>query len=102
MVETDATQAEFDQKYDGVTDTSWADVAFETSLMQRHSLGFQGGNEEAIFSLLLIADQDGMDAGDADVYHRLTGQINADYKIKKWLSWRDYILEKWDSRSGES
>jgi len=95
------TQAEFDQKYDGVTDTNWADVAFETSLMQRHSLGFQGGNErDNFFASINYLDQNGIVAGDADVYHRLTGQINADYKIKKWLRIGvTTSLEKWDSRS---
>ncbi|NLD82198.1 MAG: TonB-dependent receptor plug domain-containing protein, partial [Smithella sp.] len=95
------TQAEFDQKYDGVTDTNWANVAFETSLMQRHSLGFQGGGEKgSFFASINYLDQNGIVAGDADVYHRLTGQVNADYKIKKWLRvGMTSSIEKWDTRS---
>jgi hypothetical protein len=69
-----------------LTDTNWANVAFETSLMQRHSLVFQGGNEKgSFFASINYLDQKRNRCRDADVYHRLTGQVNADYKIKKWL-----------------
>ncbi len=92
------TQQEFDLKYDGKTDTNWADVAFETSVSQRHSIGFQGGNEKgSLFTSLNYLSQDGIVVGDKDVYNRLSAQVNADYKIKKWLKiGMTASLEKWD------
>jgi TonB-linked SusC/RagA family outer membrane protein len=38
--------------------------------------------------------------GDKDVYHRLTGMINADYKIKPWMKvGTTTTFEKWDSKA---
>lgn len=73
--------------YDGVTDTYWADYMFETGTMPRHTFGFEGGNERGnLFVSLTTLDNDGIISGEKDVYKRLTGQINADYKIKDWLN----------------
>jgi TonB-linked SusC/RagA family outer membrane protein len=75
-----------DFDYDGVTDTYWADHMFETGQMSRHTIGFEGGNDRGSFYVSLgKISSDGIVASNKDVYDRLTGQINADYKIKDWL-----------------
>lgn len=71
--------------YDGVTDTYWPDYMFERGKMQRHTVGFQGGNERGnLYVSLTSMDNNGIITGDKDIYKRLTGQVNADYKIKSW------------------
>jgi len=73
--------------WDGVTDTNWADVLYGKGITQNHTLGFQGGNDRGNYYLSLNwNDQNGMARGDKDTYKRLTAQLNADYKIKKWLT----------------
>jgi TonB-dependent starch-binding outer membrane protein SusC len=80
-----STDADFD--YDGVTDTNWGDLMFETGSLQRHTVGFQGGNDRGnLYVSLNSINNDGIITGDKDSYKRLTGQINADYKIKDWLT----------------
>lgn len=72
--------------YDG-TDTDWFDVTFGTSLAQKHALTFQGSNNKGKFFMALnYLDNNGIVKGDKDRYKRLTLQINADYKIKDWLT----------------
>ena len=76
-----------DFQYDGVTDTNWGDLMFETGSMPRYTIGFQGGNEKGnIYVSLNSLKSDGIITGDKDSYKRLTGQINADYKVKSWLT----------------
>jgi TonB-linked SusC/RagA family outer membrane protein len=76
----------FNLNWDGVTNTDWTDVAFENSSMMRHNLTFQGGNESgALYLSLSSLDNDGMVVGNSDTYNRLTGMINASWKIKPWL-----------------
>jgi len=73
--------------WDGVTDTNWADVLYDKGISQSHTVGFQGGNDRGNYYLSLnYTHQDGMARGDKDYYKRLTAQINADYKIKKWFT----------------
>ncbi|MDR2802563.1 MAG: TonB-dependent receptor, partial [Prevotellaceae bacterium] len=86
------------EKWDGVTNTSWPDVTFETAQMQRHHLAFQGGNTRGSYYLALsYLDNDGIVKGDKDVYKRLTATINADYKIKDWLKvGSNNQIEKYD------
>ncbi len=73
--------------YDGKTDTNWADALFGTSWTKRHTVGVQGSNDKGKFYVSLSNfDNDGIVRGDKDYYKRLTAQINAEYKIKKWLS----------------
>ena len=80
------SQSRIDQYYDGTTDTNWADVAFENGAMQRHSLSFQGGNEKSsIYGSLSYLSNDGPVIGQQDKNNRLTGTVNAEYKIKPWL-----------------
>ena len=79
-------QSRIDDYYDGTTDTDWADVAFENGAMQRHSLSFQGANEKsAIYGSFSYLSNDGPIIGDQDKNERLTGTVNAEYKIKPWL-----------------
>ncbi len=80
------TQSEVDEFWDGETSTKWTDVAFDKGIIDRHTVGFQGGNENGNFFLSLSSfNNDGIVTGNKDVYKRLNAQINADYKIKDWL-----------------
>lgn len=95
------TPNEVNTLWDGVTHTNWADVAFEKSLMQRHNLGFQGGNEKGTYFVgLSYLDQDGIVVGNQDVYTRVSGMINGDYRIRPWLKvGTTNTLEKWSSQA---
>jgi len=74
------------KNWDGVTNTSWIDEAFETGHMQRHNISFTNGNERGNYYLSLsYMDNNGIVGGSADKYQRLTAAINAEYDIKKWL-----------------
>ena len=71
--------------WDG-TDTDWLDVAFENSLMQKHNVAFTGGSDKGNYYLsLTYLDNNGIVAGDADHYSRMTATINSEYEIKPWL-----------------
>ncbi len=79
-----ATREQFE--YDGHTDMYWPDYMFETGHMERHTVGFQGGNDRGnLYVSLTSLKNNGIITGDKDVYNRLTGQINADYKINNWI-----------------
>ncbi len=95
------TASEISAVWDGKTDTDWADIAFETSIMQKHNLSFQGGNERGSYNLSMsYLDQNGIVKGDADVYSRMTAMFNADYNIKSWLKiGTTSILERWKTKS---
>lgn len=86
---TEAGKFSMDRVYkywDFEQNTDWINEIFEPSLMQRHSLNFQGGNEKGNYYLSgSILDNDGMVVGDADTYKRYTGMINGSYNIKPWL-----------------
>jgi TonB-linked SusC/RagA family outer membrane protein len=92
---------EISNLWDGTTDTDWTDVAFESSLMQRHNLGFQGGSDKGSYYLSLsYLDQDGIVKGNADTYKRLTAMINADYQVAPWMKVGvTTTIERWKSRS---
>ena len=80
-----ATQDQF--QYDGKTDTKWTDYMLETGHQQRHTVGFEGGNDRARFySSLSYSNNNGIVVGDKDIFRRLVGQINAEYKVKDWLT----------------
>lgn len=73
--------------WDGKTDTDWADEVFETGFSQRHTVGFQRGNDKSsLYVSLGINKNDGMVWGDKDIFNRLTGQVNASQKIKDWFT----------------
>ena len=74
-------------KWDGVTDTRWADVLYGKGVTQSHTVGAQGGNDRgSYFVSLNYVDENGMAKGDKDYYKRLTAQVNGDYKIKSWFT----------------
>ena len=80
-----STQDGFD--YDGKTDTKWTDYMLETGHQQRHTVGVEGGNDRAKFyTSLSYTDNNGIVKGDKDIFRRLVGQINAEYKVKDWLT----------------
>ena len=80
-----ATQDQF--QYDGKSNTKWTDYMLETGRQQRHTLGFEGGNDRAKFyASLSYTDNNGIVKGDKDIFKRLVGQINAEYKVKDWLT----------------
>ena len=73
--------------WDGVTDTYWPDYMFEKGLTMRHTVGMQGSNDRgSMYASLTWLTNDGIVLGDKDVQKRLSGQINADYKINNWLT----------------
>ncbi len=74
------------KNWDGITNTSWIDEAFETGHMQRHNISFNNGNDRGNYYLsLTYLDNNGIVGGNKDYYQRLTAAINAEYDIKKWL-----------------
>jgi len=74
------------QYWDFQQNTDWINEIFVASVMQRHNLSFQGGNQKGSYYLSgSMLDNNGMVIGDADVYKRYTGMINTNYKIKPWL-----------------
>ena len=80
-----ATQDQF--KYDGKSDTKWTDYMLETGHQQRHTVGVEGGNDRAKFyTSLSYTDNDGIVRGDKDVFKRFVGQVNAEYKVKDWMT----------------
>ena len=73
--------------YDGKTDTKWTDYMLETGHQNRHTVGVEGGNDRAKFyTSLSYTDNNGIVKGDKDIFKRLVGQINAEYKVKDWLT----------------
>ena len=83
----DPTMTPESMEYDGVTDTNWPALSFEKGQMQRHTVGFQGGNENGnLYASITYLDNNGIVVGDKDIQKRLTGQINAEYKIKRWMT----------------
>lgn len=86
--------------YNG-TDTDWFDVVFAPSWSQKHTITFQGGNNQGnYFTSINYINNNGIVRGDKDVYKRLSAQINADYNIKTWLQvGTNNSIEKWSSKS---
>ncbi|WP_448788823.1 SusC/RagA family TonB-linked outer membrane protein [Bacteroides graminisolvens] len=79
-------QETIDKYWDGKTDTDWINETFEASMMQRHNVNFQGANENgSLFASISYLNNNGPVVGNKDVFDRITGTINADYKIKDWL-----------------
>ena len=81
------TQGMIDNAWDGKTDTDWLSATFENSVMQNHSLRFSGGNDKGNYYVSLgYLDNDGIVRGNNDIYSRITGAVNAEYKITPWLT----------------
>ena len=94
------TDADLTQYYDGKTDVDWSSEIFVPTWSSRHTVGFQGGNDRGnFFSSLNYVKNDGIFRGDKDQYRRLTFQINADYRIKDWLTvGTNNSIEKWSTK----
>lgn len=90
-----------DAVYDGVTDVDWSSEIFVPTWSNRHTVGFQGGNDRGhFFASINNVMNDGIFRGDKDQYRRLTFQVNADYKIKDWLTvGTNNSIEKWSTKS---
>ena len=97
----DSTMTPESMEYDGVTDTDWPALSFEKGIMQRHTVGFQSGNENgSLYTSITYLDNNGIIVGDKDIQKRLTGQINAEYKVKRWMTvGANVSLEKSQSKS---
>ena len=75
-----------DRYWDGKTNTDWIEETFESSMMQRHNVNFQGANDNgSLFASLSYLSNNGPIVGNKDVFDRITGTVNADYKVKDWL-----------------
>ncbi|MGQ8334997.1 TonB-dependent receptor [Sunxiuqinia sp. A32] len=73
-------------QWDGVTDTDWLSELYKTGTFQRHTVGFEGGNEKgSVYTSISYLNNDGMYVSDRDYMKRLTFQVNASYKVKEWL-----------------
>lgn len=98
------TFTNIESMWDGITDTKWTDVAFERSRMQKHNLAFTGGSERGNYYVsLTYLNNNGIVVGDNDIYKRLTGTINSEYKIKPWLKvGTTNQIEKYDYKNVSS
>ena len=94
------TDADLERYYDGKTDVNWSDEIFVPTWSDRHTVGFQGGNDRgSFFTSINYLRNDGIFRGDKDQYRRLTFQVNADYKIKSWLTvGTNNSIEKWSTK----
>lgn len=96
---------DFDYKHsgyeNGVIDQDWLDAYIVPTWSQQHSLTFSGGNNRgSFFTSLNYVHQDGVVAGDKDVYKRLSAQINADYKLFDWMQVGSNLsMERWSTQS---
>jgi hypothetical protein len=105
--ETDVNKrlADFDYKHpyyaNGVIDQDWISAYIEPTWSQQHTLSVSGGNTKGhFFTSLNYVHQNGVVRGDKDVYKRITGQVNADYNIFKWLQvGSNNTIEKWETKS---
>lgn len=72
--------------WDFKTNTDWINEVFEDGAMQRHNVTFQAGSEKgSLYISGSYMNNNGIVVGDADTHRRLTGMINASWKIKPWL-----------------
>ena len=76
----------FYNNWDFETNTDWTKVGFENSVMERHNVTFSAGDmNKSLYVSGSYLNNNGIVAGDKDYYERLTGMINASWKIKPWL-----------------
>ena len=94
------TEKDLADYYDGRTDVDWSSEIFVPTWSNRHTVGFSGGNDRgSLFVSLNNVHRNGIFRGDKDVYDRLTFQVNADYKIKDWLTVGvNNSIEKWSTK----
>lgn len=80
------TQTLVDEYWDGETDTDWFKEVFPGGHAMRHTVGAQGANDKGSYYISLsTVNHNGILYGDKDTFKRLSVQLNADYKIKKWF-----------------
>ena len=93
-------QALTDAKYDGL-DVDWSKEIFTPTWSNRHTVGFSGGNDRGnMFASINNVHNNGIVRGDKDIYDRLTFQVNADYKVKDWLTVGvNNSIERWSTNS---
>ena len=76
----------FYNNWDFATNTDWTKVGFENSAMQRHNLTFSAGDmNRSLYVSGSYLNNDGIVTGHKDFYERITGMVNASWKIKPWL-----------------
>lgn len=76
----------FYNNWDFETNTDWIKTGFENSNMHKHNLTFSAGDmDKSIYVSGSYLNNDGIVVGDKDYYERLTGMLNASWKIKPWL-----------------
>lgn len=76
----------FYNNWDFETNTDWIKAGFEKSNMHKHNLAFSAGDsDKSIYISGTYLNNDGIVVGDKDYYKRLTGMINASWKVKPWL-----------------
>lgn len=87
MVEANIfSQASVDALWDGKSSTDWVKAVYENSTMMKHNVTFSNGSDKGtVYISGSYLTNDGMAVGDIDMYKRLNGVINVDYKIKPWL-----------------
>ena len=79
-------QATINRYWNGITDTDWVKETFESSMMERYNVNFSGANENgSLFASVSYLNNNGPIIGNKDKFDRLTGSVNADYKLYKWL-----------------
>lgn len=99
-VSSDFARAQSNYGWDPNTNTNWFDEYFENTWAQQHTVSFTGGNDRgSFFGSMGYVDQNGIVKGNKDFYERVTGQINADYKIKEWLQiGTNNSIERWKTQ----
>lgn len=87
--------------YNNPKETDWVNEVFGNSWATQHSVTFQDGNDKGhFFTSINYIDNDGIVRGKKDTYTRLTGQINADYQLYKWIKvGTNTSIEKWATRN---
>lgn len=87
--------------YNNPKETDWVKEVFGNSWATQHSVTFQDGNDKGhFFTSVNYIDNDGIVRGNKDTYTRLTGQLNADYKLYKWIKvGTNTSIEKWATRN---
>ncbi|MBQ9173692.1 MAG: TonB-dependent receptor [Bacteroidales bacterium] len=88
MVEGNLLQQNFvNENWDGKTDTDWSKEVYGNGMINKHSVSFSNGNENGNYYVsLTYLDNDGIIKGRKDYFNRLSASINAEQKIKPWLT----------------
>ena len=67
-------------------DTDWLGELFQKAPMQKHRIGFSGGNEKTTYMVSgSYLTQDGIVGGDKANYNRYTARMNVKSDVKDWL-----------------